>query len=187
MSLPTSAEKTLPRIRPLTSSVSLGLIAAACLMLPAIGSAEPANPQDASTEQPPEHEHHAPHGGTLVVLGEEFAHLELVLDSQAGRLTAYALDGEAEQPIRVAQPTLELIMHAADADSAAPPPATLSLNAVGSVLTGETAGDTSEFSGQSDLLKGTRHFAATLAKIQIKGQDFHDVPFQFPEGNEHEE
>ncbi len=30
------------------------------------------------------HEHAAPHGGTLIVLGDEFAHLELVLDPGTG-------------------------------------------------------------------------------------------------------
>ena len=36
-------------------------------------------------------------GGTLVELGNEFAHVELVLDSNAGSLTAYVLDGEAQE------------------------------------------------------------------------------------------
>ena len=44
------------------------------------------------------HEHHAPHHGALEVLGDEFAHVELVLDEKTGRLTAYVLDGEAENP-----------------------------------------------------------------------------------------
>ena len=30
------------------------------------------------------HLHTAPHGGSLVILGETFAHLELLLDSEAG-------------------------------------------------------------------------------------------------------
>ena len=32
------------------------------------------------------HEHTAPHGGTLVVFGDEFAHIELVLDQTTGKL-----------------------------------------------------------------------------------------------------
>ena len=47
------------------------------------------------------HEHVAPHGGALVELGEELAHLELVHDPTTGTLTAYVLDGEAEQAVRV--------------------------------------------------------------------------------------
>ena len=49
------------------------------------------------------HEHHPPHKGTLVEFGEEFAHLELVLDPATGKLTAYALDGEAEKAVRLKQ------------------------------------------------------------------------------------
>ena len=41
------------------------------------------------------HHHVAPHGGTLVVFGNEFAHLELVLDLSVGKLDAYFLDGMA--------------------------------------------------------------------------------------------
>ncbi|MBK7495896.1 MAG: hypothetical protein IPI28_11060 [Candidatus Omnitrophica bacterium] len=40
-----------------------------------------------------DHHHAAPHGGTMVALGDHMAHLELVLDSQNGTLTAYILDG----------------------------------------------------------------------------------------------
>src|SRR6266699_3894920 len=53
------------------------------------------------------HEHHAPHKGTLVEFGEEFAHLELVL-SKDGKLTGYVLDGEAEKAVRVKQKEIEI-------------------------------------------------------------------------------
>src|SRR5205085_2013512 len=75
------------------------------LALSACRAAPPSPPKDATAG----HEHTAPHHGQLVELGEEFAHVELVLDRKAGRLTAYVLDGEAEQPVRVTQPTLTLM------------------------------------------------------------------------------
>src|SRR5258708_19176066 len=56
------------------------------------------------------HEHHAPHGGTLVEVGEDFAHVELLPDLQQGNLTVYILDGEAENPIRIHQPSMDLII-----------------------------------------------------------------------------
>ena len=49
------------------------------------------------------HQHKAPHKGTLVEFGEEFAHLELVLDQATGKISAWVLDGEAEKAVRVAQ------------------------------------------------------------------------------------
>jgi hypothetical protein len=132
------------------------------------------------------HEHTAPHGGTLVVLGEEFAHLELVLDPGAGSLTGYILDGEAENAVRIGQEYIEIKIK----DTLPPGGVSdksgyaLILKAVSNVLTGETAGDTSEFAVQSDRLKGVRKFDAVISAIEIKGQTFRNIGFQFPEGNE---
>lgn len=122
---------------------------------------------------PPKHQHEAPHGGTLVELGEHFANLELVLDAVSGKLTAYVLDGHADQAIRLEQ--REIVLKLKDS--------TLSLQAVGSPLTGERPGDTSQFEGQSDSLKGQKEFDAKVVRIVVKGQDFQDVSFNFPKGN----
>lgn len=121
-----------------------------------------------------EHEHKAPHGGTLVEIGEEFAHLELVLDQATGQLTAYALDGEAENSVRLPQKEIELTIGSA----------TIKLAAVDNPLTGETIGDTSEFRSQPGALKDQSQFTGTIKKIQIKGQSFESVPVNFPQGND---
>lgn len=39
-----------------------------------------------------------------MALGEEFGHLELLLNKETGELTAYVLDGEAEKPVRLGAP-----------------------------------------------------------------------------------
>lgn len=134
------------------------------------------------------HKHTAPHGGTLVVLVEEFAHLELVLDVNEGKLTAYILDGEGENPVRIQQEEIELEIrienpHRNKMDKFTFP---LKLSASANVLTGETAGDTSEFTGQSDYLKGVTNFNAVLPIITIKGNEFKNTAFNFPKGNEGE-
>lgn len=126
------------------------------------------------------HEHTAPHGGTLVVFGDEFAHIELVLDQTTGKLTGYVLDGEAEKPVRLSQKTVELKIHREDIES----DFTLQLSGVANVLTGETEGDTSEFAAQSDALKGASQFHVEIVSIAVKGQTFTDIDFKFPEGNE---
>ena len=82
-----------------------------------------------------QHEHSAPHGGTLVVLGDEFVHLELVLDPKGGKLTAYVLDGEAERGIAVRQPSLGIEVQPEGGERFA-----LALKPVANVLTGETQG-----------------------------------------------
>lgn len=123
-----------------------------------------------------EHEHSSPHGGTLVELGEEFAHLEIVLDAATGKLTAYALDGEAEKAVRLKQPEIEITI--------ANPATVVKLSGVANSLTGETASDTSEFAGQSDALKGAAGFDGVIRAVTIKGQPFKGVAFNFPKGND---
>lgn len=126
------------------------------------------------------HHHTAPHGGTLVVLGEEFAHVEFVLEEKSGKLTGYVLDSEAEKSVRLSQKTIELKINRLKSGH----PITLQLKAAANVLTGETEGDTSQYEGQTDALKGVTDFHAQIASIAVKGQRFTDVGFEFPEGNE---
>ena len=132
-----------------------------------------------------EHEHTAPHGGTLVVLGDEFAHLELVLDPEEGTLRVYVLDGEAESPIRIEQPEIEIRITVPDtAGNASASELPLRLSAVYNILTGEKEGDTSEFAVRSERLKGLKQFGAIITAINVKGREFQEVEFRFPEGNE---
>lgn len=125
------------------------------------------------------HEHKAPHKGTLIEFGEEFAHLELVLKD--GRLTGYVLDGEAEKAVRVKQKEIEIKIDKIEGKEKS---VTVTLKAVANVLTGETEGDTSEFHATSDDLKKVKKFEASVSAMSVKGKEFKDVKFKFPEGNE---
>ena len=130
---------------------------------------------DTSSDAAGEHVHHAPHGGSLVEIGEEFAHLELVLDPATGQLTAFALDGEAENPARLKQPSITI--HISN------PKVDLVLQGVASPLTGETLGDTSEFVVQNDQLKGVSRFDGVVEALTIKGGDFNNVQFTYSRSN----
>src|SRR5688572_15561075 len=99
------------------------------------------------------HAHVAPYGGTLIELGDHAYSLELVRDAAAGKLTAYVLDGHAENFVRIKAPALELI--AMPGGKYTP----LSLKAVANTATGETVGDTSQFEMQADWLKTVGEFA----------------------------
>ncbi|SDS32701.1 hypothetical protein [Opitutus sp. GAS368] len=143
----------------------------------AAGCSKPA-PVSAAAAKPPKHEHKPPHGGTPVVLGDEVYHVELVLDAAAGRLQAFVFDGELENFIRSAVPTIQI-------DAVVNGQAkTVVLSAVANPATGETVGDTSLFEGQADWLKTTREFDATLKTITVRGTTFADVKFNFPKGND---
>ena len=119
------------------------------------------------------HQHHAPHGGTLVELGDEFAHVELVLDPSDGSLTAYFLDGEAEESVRLKQPSLKLSIDA----QGSRPAQVVELAARANILTGETVGDSSEFFVTSPSLIGMRSANGSLGEMVVKGMDFRDVRF----------
>ena len=114
------------------------------------------------------HSHHAPHGGTLVELGDHFANLEFVLDASTGTVTAYVLDGHADQAIRIEQ--REIVLKGKTGEVA--------LQAVGSPLTGEKPGDTSQFEARSEVLKGAKEFDGTIVRVVIKGQELTNVPLR---------
>ena len=124
------------------------------------------------------HEHHAPHGGTPVVLGNEAYHLELVLDPAASKLQAFILDGEMENFIRVAAPSFEIL--ATTGGQSQP----LLLVAVANSATGETLGDTALFETTAPWLKTTPSFDGVLTKLEIRGTTFAGVPFNVPRGND---
>lgn len=131
-----------------------------------------------SADLPHKHEHHPPHGGTPVVLGEEIYHLELVRDAPGGRLDLYALDGEMENFIRVSAPSFEVIATVGGEKRS------LVFRAVASPATGETVGDTSHFEAQADWLKTTPSFDAVLPAINVRGTAFANIAFNFPKGND---
>lgn len=134
-----------------------------------------------TSAQPHHHEHTPPHGGTPVVLGDEEYHLELVLDAPAGRLTAYVMDGELENFVRLKVPSFVVQV-------TAPAPAQgLTFQAVPNPASGETVGDTSQFEAQSDWLKTTPHFEAVLPSLAIRSKTYTNVSFQFPQGNDTDE
>lgn len=130
------------------------------------------------TEAVHKHEHHPPHGGTPVVLGEEEYHMELVLDATTGKLQAFVLDGEMENFVRVPAESIEIDAQVSGRDGK------LNLHAVPNIATGEKVGDTSLFETQADWLKSTPTFDAALMEIAVHGKKYSNVKFNFPKGND---
>ena len=116
------------------------------------------------------HAHTAPHGGTLVEIGEHAYNLELLRDATTGKLTAWVLDGHAENFVCIRTQTLELV--AMPGGKFTP----LTLQAVANPSTGETVGDTSQFEVQADWLKTTANFSGIFT-VEIKGTKFEKVEF----------
>jgi hypothetical protein len=129
---------------------------------------------------PTSHEHKAPHGGALVELGEEYAHIELVPDSVTGTLTVYALDKEAETGVRVKAGELQLDLTIPVRGEGGGQPLALTLKAVASALTGETVAESSQFAATSSALRGVGSFTGVLREITVLGKTFRDVALAYP-------
>jgi hypothetical protein len=123
------------------------------------------------------HHHHAPHGGTVVVLGQNEYHVELVVDDAIGGLQAYILDDDLENFVRStsASITFEATAHGSTHE--------VTLAAVANSETGETVGDTALFSGGAEWLKATPQFDGMLKSIAVRGTTYSDVKFNFPKGS----
>ena len=137
---------------------------AAIVLLILNGCSRPASSTSAGS-----HTHQSPHGGTLVEIGEHAYNLELVRDPAAGKLTAYVLDGHAENFIRITAPSFDLIAFTGGEKRP------LSLRAVANTATGETVGDTSQFEAQADWLKTTAEFPGEIPALEIRGTRFQKV------------
>lgn len=115
------------------------------------------------------HVHTAPHGGTLVEIGNHAYNLELVRDRTTGTLTAYVLDGHAENFVRIAAPSFELTAFVRGERRV------LTLVAVANSATGETVGNTSQFEAQADWLKSTAEFPGQIDILDIRGTTFRGI------------
>ena len=120
------------------------------------------------------HSHVAPHGGTLIELGAHAYNLELLRDRAAGKLTAWVLDGHAENFVRLPIPALEAVA------TVGVTPRPLSLKAVANAATGETVGNTSQFEVQADWLKGPEAFTVVVPSLEIRGSSFKEIKATFP-------
>ncbi|MDZ4859439.1 MAG: hypothetical protein SGI88_10710 [Candidatus Hydrogenedentes bacterium] len=123
----------------------------------------------------PAHAHTAPHGGTLVMLGDHVANVELVLNPTIGALTAFILDGEAENAVPLSAPGLPVVITLEGQE-----PQTLTLAPAENVLTGETKESTSQFTAQFDALKGATAFKGSIPELTIYGVTMKNIAFEFP-------
>ncbi len=153
------------------STFRLCLASVLLILLPACGKKDHDHAAPATTSG---HTHTAPHGGLLVEIGEHAYNLELVRDAVSGKLTAYFLDGHAENFVRLKATTINLTATLGAEKQA------LTLRAVANSATGETVGDTSQFEAHADWLKTTARFDASVSALEIRGTRFEKIGFSFP-------
>lgn len=118
------------------------------------------------------HFHPAPHGGSLVMLGNHAAQLELVSGEQDGEWILYVLDGGAERFVRIEQSIIRVKMDGRE----------VVFNAAANEATGETVGDTAQFIAKVDGLTSGSRFTVVIDEIVVYRQPFSKIEFNYPEG-----
>ena len=142
------------------------------------GCSKPENTAAPAKEAVHKHEHHPPHGGAPVELGEEEYHVEIVRDASAGKLQAFVLDGELENFVRIAAPSLEITATVSGHEEK------LTFLPIANAATGEKVGDTSLFEAQADWVKTTPAFDAVLKEITVRTKTYTNIAFSFPKGSD---
>ncbi|MGE3310665.1 MAG: hypothetical protein AB7O66_11905 [Limisphaerales bacterium] len=121
------------------------------------------------------HKHGSAHGGVAVELGDHQYHIDFLADPGTGTLKAWVMDAHAEEFVRVTNATITVKVTVAAAER------TLELAARANPTTGETVGDTSEFGGNADWLKGVGSFTAVLPRVELRGKTFTNIAFSYPQ------
>ena len=152
-----------------------GLLLSTCLLAGCGGDAKSVDQGTTATAHETNgggHVHHAPRGGLLVVLAEETAHVELLLDRGRGRLDAYLLGPHAHTPLKSRQQRIFIELETGGEALRIP------LQAQGNLLTGEEPGNTSHFSTQDERLKSLGALNGSLGTIEVLGKRFEGVRFE---------
>lgn len=119
------------------------------------------------------HAHVAPHGGTLVELGDHQFNVEFVFDAERQVLQAYFLDGHAEAFVRVGVPEFVVTANAAGKRQL------LMFKPVANAVTGESAGNSSLFEAPAEWLAAAKAFDGTLQAVNVRSTVFTNVAFKF--------
>ncbi|MFO1021089.1 MAG: hypothetical protein U0903_10385 [Planctomycetales bacterium] len=146
-----------------------------------INKAPPTRPADDHDHDHHDHHHEPPHGGSLTMLGDHDGQIELVLDKGTGKLTAYALDGEAEKPVALEQG--EIVLKIDQVGAKKPEKAAgLSLTLKGEKKEGAKGAEV--FTGQLDALKGQETFAGSIEKVAFGPKKFDGVKLTYQPGHD---
>jgi len=127
------------------------------------------------------HDHTAKHGGALAPIGDHFAHVEVLVEDAT--MTIWVTGAEAQRPVRVPDASLTVTCTPTDGGEAF----TVTCHAAANELSGETVGDTSQFTGEHERLAATKTFDGVIATITVKGTPQNNVTFSYPGGEKHDD
>lgn len=114
-----------------------------------------------------------PHGGTLVELGNDAATFEAVFEPSSGKLTVYLLGPGAQSSVRLPVESLPATIILPGKD-----PIDVELQAVATPSTGETVGDSSQFSAVVQPLLNAGPFTLRIDRLMVRGMEYRSVEVQ---------
>ena len=125
----------------------------------------------------PVHSHTPKYGGVLVEVGQHEFNLEVLVDPVVGKITVWTLDAHAENYVRVTAAALEVTAKVNEG-----PEKSVVLPAVANPATGEIVGNTAQFEGLADWLKGAKDVAGVVKSVTLGARTFNDLKFDWPHG-----
>jgi hypothetical protein len=112
-----------------------------------------------------------------VTLGDEEAHIEFLVDAEAGTVTAWFFKPHMERYLRIKAESFVVLARLPDGE------ASMTFAAVANAGTGETIGDTSQFVARADWLASVVSFDAVLPEVSVRGRVYRSIAFNYPKGN----
>lgn len=114
----------------------------------------------------------------MIQLGEHFANVEFLVNDKEGELHVWFHDAHAQSSYRLTALRIPLAVSLEDGTRF-----DLLLEPVTSALTGETAGNSSQFSAKAPELIGCKAFRGLLTPVSIQGRTLPALDFDYPSGN----
>ena len=120
------------------------------------------------------HGHQAPHGGVLVNVGDEFCHLEFVIEPGTTRLQLHAMRFHPhEAPVKFFIEKIEATAKVGNEEK------TFTFEPTKQDGVTVTDQPTSVYVAEVDWLAQTPTFTATLTELKIEGKTFTKITFKF--------
>ena len=150
----------------------LPVLAAVALLATACSKSDHATHDHDKKSAHSAHVHVAPHGGTLVEIGDHAYNVDLLLDAATGTLHGWLLNAHAKGVTDVAKTTMKSFEAIVTVQGKKE---TLVFRAV-------PPADGSAFDAQADWLKTVTEFDGIFPRLVIDGETFNGTAFNFPKG-----
>ena len=122
------------------------------------------------------HDQPSPHGGTIVPIGKHKYALELVQDSEAGKMHGFILEAHMKF-VPVPENSFEIVVQRNGQEKR------LRFDRVGAPGSAGLPEKSSQFEASADWLKGALQFEAVIPEITLNGTTFTNIEFAFPVNN----